>query len=113
VTVGDRAWHPVANLDELWEGEMKAVTVNGDPIVIINVAGDVYAYEDRCPHSGTPLSQGALDGAILTCSAHEWVFDARLGRGINPAAACLRPLAVQIEGEVICVRQSVRSGEKR
>ena len=104
MSVRDPAWHAVACLDELWEGEMKAVTVDGKPIVLINVAGDIYAYDDRCPHSGTPLSEGILEGAILTCSAHEWVFDSRLGQGINPTAACLRPVAVRVEGEVISVR---------
>jgi toluene monooxygenase system ferredoxin subunit len=104
VTVRDPAWHAVATLDDLWEGEMTPVTVDGRPIVLINVAGDIYAYDDRCPHSGTPLSKGILDGAILTCSAHEWVFDSRLGQGINPATACLRRVAVQVEGEVISVR---------
>ena len=82
---------------------MKPVTVDRKPVVLVNVDGDVYAYEDRCPHSGTPLSEGTLDGAVLTCSAHEWVFDTRIGRGINPASARLCPLAVQVEGEFISV----------
>jgi toluene monooxygenase system ferredoxin subunit len=103
VSVRNPVWHAVATLDELREGEMKAVTVNGKPIVLINVAAEIYAYEDRCPHSGTPLSEGILDGAILTCSAHEWVFDTRHGQGINPATARLRPVAVEVEGEVISV----------
>ena len=103
MTVRDPAWHAVSTLDELWEGEMKAATVDGNPIVLINVSGDIYAYDDRCPHSGTPLSEGFLDGAVLTCSAHEWVFDIRRGKGINPAATCLRRVPVMVEGEIISV----------
>jgi toluene monooxygenase system ferredoxin subunit len=114
VTVRDPAWHAVATLEELWEGEMRPVTVEGMAIVLINVGGDIYAYDDRCPHSGTPLSKGILDGAILTCSAHDWVFDIRLGEGINPAPACLCPVAVQVEGEVISVcPDSARPEEKK
>jgi toluene monooxygenase system ferredoxin subunit len=103
VTVRNPAWHAVATLDEVWEGEMKPVEVDGKPIVLINVGGTVCAYDDRCPHSGTPLSEGMLDGAILTCSAHEWVFDTRMGRGVNPATACLHRVAVRVDGEVISV----------
>ena len=48
--------------------------------------------------------QGALDGGVLTCGAHEWQFDARTGRGVNPASACLRRYPVRLDGEQIFVR---------
>lgn len=31
-------------------------------------------------------------------AAHEWEFDARTGRGINPASACLHRYLVQLDG---------------
>ena len=94
-------WHAVATLDDIWENEMKSVEVCGTRAVLINAGGDIYAYDDRCPHLGTQLSKGLLDGATLTCSAHEWVFDCRQGTGINPATACLRSLNVQIDHGVV------------
>ena len=97
-------WRAVATLDDLWAGEMKALEVEGMAVVLINVEGNVYAYEDRCPHLGARLSDGSLDGAILTCSAHEWVFDCRFGRGVNPASACLGWFTVRVDGEVIWLR---------
>jgi toluene monooxygenase system ferredoxin subunit len=97
-------WRAVATVDDLWEGEMMAVEVDGATVVLVNVDGEVHAYDDRCPHLGARLSEGSLDGAILTCSAHEWVFDCRLGRGINPAGVCLRRFAVRTDGDVISLR---------
>jgi toluene monooxygenase system ferredoxin subunit len=97
-------WRAVATLDDLWEGEMKAVEVDGIAVVLINIDGEVYAYEDQCPHLGSRLSEGSLDRATLTCSAHEWVFDCRLGLGINPTSASLRQFAVRTEGDVIALR---------
>jgi toluene monooxygenase system ferredoxin subunit len=94
-------WRTVATLDDLWDGQMKAVEVDGLAVVLINVGGDVYAYEDQCPHLGSRLSAGCLEGADLTCASHEWVFDCRLGRGINPATARLRPIPVRVAGEEI------------
>jgi toluene monooxygenase system ferredoxin subunit len=97
-------WQVVATLDDVWEGDLKAVAVGSVAVVLVNVGGEIRAYDNRCPHSGSPLSNGTLDGEVLTCSAHEWVFDCRRGTGINPASACLRPVLVRVEGGAILLR---------
>jgi toluene monooxygenase system ferredoxin subunit len=96
-------WRCVASLDELWEGEMLAVTIDAIDILLCNVAGTVYAYDDRCPHLANPLSRGQLDEHVLTCAAHEWSFDVRSGRGVNPATAVLRSFPVCLDGDTILV----------
>ncbi len=96
-------WIDAATLDELWEGEMLAVTIGAIDLLVCNIDGEVFAYEDRCPHLANPLSKGALDEHVLTCAAHEWTFDARTGDGVNPAAACLRRFAVRLDGDTILV----------
>jgi 3-phenylpropionate/trans-cinnamate dioxygenase ferredoxin subunit len=35
--------------------------------------------ENACPHAGLPLSEGSLDGCVVTCTAHGWTFDVRTG----------------------------------
>ena len=82
---------------------MLAVTVGAIDLLVCNIDGEVLAYEDRCPHLANPLSKGALDPPVLTCAAHEWVFDVRTGNGVNPAAACLRRFPVRIDGDTILV----------
>ena len=52
---------------------------DGSAVAVCNVAGDLYAIDGICPHSGGPLGHGALDGAILTCPFHGWEFDCRTG----------------------------------
>jgi toluene monooxygenase system ferredoxin subunit len=104
VTAGPDGWQVVATVEDVWEGELKAVDVGGMAVVLVNIGGDIRAYEDRCPHSGTPLSDGKLDGERLTCSAHQWLFDCRVGRGINPSSARLRPVPLELDGEAILVR---------
>ena len=37
------------------------------------------AMEDACPHAGVPLSDGTLEGGVITCRAHGWPFDVRTG----------------------------------
>jgi toluene monooxygenase system ferredoxin subunit len=83
-------------LDDLWEGDTRSVSLDGREILLCNVAGSVFAYDDSCPHLGNPL----------TCAAHEWSFDVRTGGGINPAQVCLQRHAVRIEGGQILIDMS-------
>ena len=86
-----------AMLEELWGGELTRVLVGSRPVLLVRTGDRVVAYEDRCAHLGVPLSQGRLDGDVLTCGAHEWQYDVNTGRGINPASACLRRFEVKVE----------------
>jgi len=97
------SWVCVGTLDDLWVGEMLRLDVGGRPVVLVNVDGEVFAFEDRCPHQATRLSEGTFDGRTLECSAHQWLFDCRGGAGINPADARLLRFAVRVDGETIFV----------
>jgi toluene monooxygenase system ferredoxin subunit len=96
-------WVHVGPLDDLWQGEMRAVMVAGRDVLLCNIEGEVLAYEDRCPHLANPLSKGRLDGRVLTCAAHEWAFDVCTGAGVNPATVCLRRFPVRIDRASIFV----------
>jgi toluene monooxygenase system ferredoxin subunit len=88
----------VASLDDLWNGEMIGLDVDGVSILLINVDDHIYAYSNFCPHQQSPLSEGTLSGTTLRCARHEWEFDACTGHGINPENACLKAFTVTIEG---------------
>jgi toluene monooxygenase system ferredoxin subunit len=97
------AWLYAGTLDDIWEGEMRGVNLGAVDVLLCNVDGEVFAYEDRCPHLVNPLSQGVLRDHVLTCAAHEWMFDARTGHGVNPASACLHRYPVRLDGDRIFV----------
>jgi toluene monooxygenase system ferredoxin subunit len=65
--------------DDLPPGVPTAVEVAGTPVCVVRLADRIVAFEDRCPHRGTPLSEGTLCGTTLTCRAHTWEFDVRTG----------------------------------
>jgi toluene monooxygenase system ferredoxin subunit len=96
-------WVCAATLDDLWEGELLAITLEDEDVVLCNVNGVVVAFSDCCPHLGNPLSKGRLEAHVLVCSAHEWEFDVRDGRGVNPATSCLSAYPVRLEGDRILV----------
>jgi nitrite reductase/ring-hydroxylating ferredoxin subunit len=72
-------WVPVLNIDELQEGSMKLVDVEGSPVLLINVHGQIFAIDNRCPHMSCGFSGGALDGYVIICPCHDWRFDLRTG----------------------------------
>lgn len=96
-------WTHAGDLDELWEGEMRPVRLGTVQLVVCNVEGQVFAFADQCPHLGSPLSEGGFDGRRITCAAHEWVFDARGGAGVNPVGAFLRRYPTCVVDDVIFI----------
>lgn len=93
---------PLLLEDELWIGEMRGVRLRGEPLLVVRHEAGTCVYRDRCPHQGYPLSEGKLDGGVITCPVHHHSFDAASGRGINPPRPCLSPVASRVEhGQVL------------
>ena len=70
-------------LDDLAPGQMKAVESEGKSILIVNVAGEPYAFRNACPldKSGRlTLDGGRLSGNVLVCPWHNCGYDARTGK---------------------------------
>ena len=97
------AFLPVLREDALWIGEMVGVDVGGRRVLLVNVAGEVCAFEDRCLHRSMPLSEGRLVDRRLVCRAHAWSYDACTGHGVNPDNVSLRRYPVEITGGEIRV----------
>jgi toluene monooxygenase system ferredoxin subunit len=95
------AWQAVMPAADLWAGELTAVQVGGKKIVLVNVGGEIRAFEDRCPHLGFQLSEGNIDGRTLTCANHQWEFDALTGAGTNPGNCQLTVFDTRVqEGQI-------------
>lgn len=98
------AFEKVCKLDDLWEGEMESFQVNGQEVLLVSLdGGDIRAYQGLCPHQDILLVEGQFDGKVLICRAHQWVFDARTGAGINPDDCRLAEYPVKIEDEDVLV----------
>jgi len=62
-------------ITELTDGAMKVITIKGHEILVARVGDIFYAADNRCPHMGGKLSQGNLEGTIVTCPRHGSQFD--------------------------------------
>jgi nitrite reductase/ring-hydroxylating ferredoxin subunit len=60
-------------------GQRTLVRHDGRGVVIFNVDGQLHAIEDECPHAGSALCTGRLDGHFIQCPAHGLRFDLRTG----------------------------------
>lgn len=113
------ARHVVAPLSDLPPGTRKLVEVQGRPIALFNIEGDVFALLNRCPHQGGSLCDGILigliestepgnysysrQGEILRCPWHGWEFDVRTGLSrCEPTKIKTRAFDVAVEaGETV------------
>lgn len=94
----------VAETKEVPPGTAKAVDVEGRAVALFNVDGTYYAIADTCTHRGGPLSEGAVEGAVVTCPWHGATFDVTTGNVLGPPAAeGVAHYNVQVEGSDIKV----------
>ena len=97
-------WVRVADVGAVAVGTLKAANAAGQPIVLANVDGDVYALEDQCSHEAFPLSDGELDGEDVICNHHGARFDACTGRNRGlPAVRPVKSYPVQTRDDGIYV----------
>jgi 3-phenylpropionate/trans-cinnamate dioxygenase ferredoxin subunit len=69
--------------DDLANGAMKEVKVEGQDILLARVADKYYAINNRCPHFGGNLSRGRLEGTVVTCPLHGSQFDITNGQVVR------------------------------
>ena len=55
-------------------------------IALFNVGGTCHAIDDTCTHRGGPLSEGTIDGVVVTCPWHGARFCVRDGQAQGPPA---------------------------
>jgi ferredoxin-NADP reductase/nitrite reductase/ring-hydroxylating ferredoxin subunit len=76
----------VASAAEIPPGSARLVEAKGNRIALFNVGGRYYAIDDTCSHQGGPLSEGALEGRVVTCPWHGARFDVTTGAVLGPPA---------------------------
>lgn len=73
----------VGKTSELKDGTMKKVLAQGREILLARAGDKYYAVNNRCPHLGGNLSQGKLEGTVVTCPRHGSQFDLSDGRVVR------------------------------
>ncbi len=98
----DNGFFTAAQSGDVVEGDKLEVELeNGDYVLLLRVSGTVFAVCADCPHQDTPLSEGMLDGLILTCPVHFWQWNIDTGDMLGPTELPLARYQVkEINGEI-------------
>jgi toluene monooxygenase system ferredoxin subunit len=96
-------YQKIAEVEDLWSGEMRGLEVAGECVLLVNVDDHIYAYADSCPHQRSRLSEGTLTDKTIRCARHHWEFDVCTGSGVNPQNTCLRVFPIKLDGQDILV----------
>jgi 3-phenylpropionate/trans-cinnamate dioxygenase ferredoxin component len=94
----------IANVSELKPGEMKRIEVDSEELALYNVDGAYYVTSDICTHARVSLTDGTLDGSIVSCPKHGGKFNVVTGKAVAmPAFKALQTYPVEIRGEDIYI----------
>jgi 3-phenylpropionate/trans-cinnamate dioxygenase ferredoxin subunit len=82
----------------LSDGQMTAVDVDGEAILLCRIEGRYYALRDVCSHADQALSEGRLRGNVIYCPLHGARFDVRTGDCLaRPATENVQSYCVEEE----------------
>lgn len=73
----------ILKTSELADGKMKKVNIGDSDVLIARIDDEFFAVNNKCPHMGGDLSEGTLDGTIITCPRHHSQFDVTTGQVIR------------------------------
>jgi 3-phenylpropionate/trans-cinnamate dioxygenase ferredoxin subunit len=82
----------VASVDEVPDGTMLMVQVDGTQILLVHTDGVIRAMQGICTHEYFELDKGFLTDGSLTCALHLSRFDLATGDPLDPPAEV--PLAM-------------------
>jgi nitrite reductase/ring-hydroxylating ferredoxin subunit len=92
----------VLKVSEVEPGQMKVVDVAGTEVVVTRVEGRFCAFRNLCPHEEGPLSEGTLEGPVVTCPWHFSRFDVRTGEVVDGVTEdSLTLYKVEVEGDEV------------
>jgi 3-phenylpropionate/trans-cinnamate dioxygenase ferredoxin subunit len=74
--------------DELRDGELLPIEIDGTPVVLVRHRGAFHAVQNNCSHKDFPLSEAGFDprDGVLVCAWHGGCFDVVTGRAVVPPA---------------------------
>jgi nitrite reductase/ring-hydroxylating ferredoxin subunit len=92
---------------DLAPGDLKLIQLDGVDIAVYNVGGTFYATQDACTHEMGELSDGFLDGEVVTCPFHGAQFNVCTGAVVaEPATVPLKTYRVTVANGTVRVENT-------
>jgi nitrite reductase/ring-hydroxylating ferredoxin subunit/Fe-S cluster biogenesis protein NfuA len=95
---------PIIRADQVPDNQLRVVETGGINLLLCNVAGTIYTFQNACAEGNLPLGESILEDGILTCPCHGYQFDARQkGRCLTDSNLRLEALPMKVENEIVKV----------
>jgi len=73
------AYYALEKLCDLRDGYRKSFNINGESLLLLQHAGQLYLLEGLCPHAAWTMSDGRIIGNDLQCGMHGYLFNLQTG----------------------------------
>jgi 3-phenylpropionate/trans-cinnamate dioxygenase ferredoxin subunit len=94
----------VAAQEDLPNGERLFIEIDERPIVLLNIAGELFAVGDICTHDDGPVGDGEVEDHVIVCPRHGARFDLRSGKAIAlPAFVDIPAYPIKVSGGKIFI----------
>lgn len=89
----------IGDVKDIASGHMRVFDIGGTGVTVASAVGHLYAFDDRCTHTGCSLGEGGLVGTTVTCGCHGSQFDVTTGAILRgPARRPVRSRVLRVEG---------------
>ena len=95
------SWLRTCLVGDVPVGSVQEFDVHGLAVLIANVAGELYAYENRCPGTPLPVAGRPGDDGALVCPWHACRYDLRTGRRLDTQGAPLAVMPIAVVGSEV------------
>lgn len=86
------------------EGRGKRVEYGKDSVALFRIGPTIHAISNICPHMGTELYNGDVEGLEVTCPWHHWKFDLTTGMSNHRTKTCIDVYEVDLRDDDIWIR---------
>ncbi|MBV2205687.1 MAG: non-heme iron oxygenase ferredoxin subunit [Pseudomonas sp.] len=94
----------VATVDEVDDGDVKKVRLDGLILALFNLGGEFFALHHLCTHEDVSLIDGFVVGGEIECPLHAGRFDIRTGKAMSaPCTVDARTYPVEVRGNDVFV----------
>ncbi|MEM0029551.1 MAG: Rieske 2Fe-2S domain-containing protein [Candidatus Nitrosocaldus sp.] len=92
-------------IDEVPNGKMKHLQIDGNDVLLANIEGTYYAISDICNHAGANLHEGKLNGNNIICPWHKAVWDVTTGELVQfpVRLRSLKVYKVSVDGDAVYI----------
>ena len=106
--IGD--WLDIGPVEQISPGNARTLPVRGGEEIAIfhTLKNEFYALVNKCPHKQGPLSQGIVQGSVVTCPLHNWNISLQTGEALGEDKGCVPTIPLKVEaGRIFLLRSAV------